>query len=210
MQNLMEKDNIQKELFEFEAPAQRSRRFSQLFRKADFGINLSAERLVFASIGIVMLLVVSFALGVERGKAVSADRARPKVVTTGLPALQPQVIASVPVKQAVQVKAVNTATDTAPKDKAQPSVLKKAQVLTQSKAADDKGKPYMIIAVAFSRESFAASEVSRMKANGIEAFVYHSEPYYLVCVGAFANKDAAQKTLSRVRQLHRDAYVRLK
>ena len=191
-------------------PIRQPRRFSQLFQKADFSVSLSAEKLVFVSIGIIMLLVVFFALGVERGKAVSAISAKQKIVTAVQPATQPHTAAVVPVKQALRVNAANAATGAAPTDKALPPVAKKPQVTAQPQAPDNKGKPYTIVAAAFSKEVFAVAEVSRLKAGGIEAFVYHSEPYYLTCVGAFTSKDTAQKTLSKVRQTHRDAYVRLR
>ena len=206
----MDKDNTQKELFEFEQTRKQPKGFGQLFQKADFAVSLSAERMVFVSIGIMMLLVVSFALGVERGKAVSAGApasteipcsragsAVEKAAVVTQPAAQPRIAAGAPVQQAVRAKA-------------QPLVAKKAQISTQPQAADDKSKPYTIVAAAFSKEVFAAQEVNRLKTGGIEAFVCHGEPYYLACVGAFASKDSAQKTLNKVRQIHRDAYVRLK
>lgn len=181
----MEKDSTQKELFEFKAPQKQPNRFGQLFQNTGFAVSLSAEKLVFVLIGIIMLLVLAFALGVEKGKRVSGRN-------TEIPAQSSAQHTSpnAPVQKAAQVKTVQD------------------PVRAQNLA--DKNKPYLIVAAAFLKEASAAKEVSRLKGSGLEAFVYYSEPYYLVCVGSFANKDSAQKTLNRVRQLYSDAYVRLR
>ena len=192
----MEKDNIQKELFnEFEAPKKQPRRFGQFFQKTDFTISLSAEKLVFVSIGITMLLVVSFALGVEKGKATS------KCVEAKIIPAQTQV-------STVQVKTVNTVTNVVPKDRAQASTAKSVPVAPQG--LSDKSKPYTIVAAAFSKEVFATQEVSHLKAIGLDAFIIKGDPYYLACVGSFANKDAAKTILNKIKQMHKDAYVRLR
>lgn len=180
----MEKENIQKELFKFDAPKRHPEGFRRFFQKTDLSLSLSAEKLVFVSIGIMMLIVISFALGVERGKAISADD------TQKVRAPQP-----VPLTEAQQVKA---------------AVVKQEPGPAQAQVQVDKDKPYTIAAGAFTKQSLADKEVSRLKASGLQAFVYYSEPYYLACVGSFADKGSAQKVLGKVRQMHRDAYVRLR
>lgn len=199
----MEKENIQKELFEFEAPKKQPRRFGQFFQKADFALSLSAEKLVFISIGILMLLVVSFALGVEKGKAISG-----KVVEVSPIPAQAQsqrVPARAPVQQMAQPKektqtsTINAVTNVTAKEK-----LPAAQNLA------DKNKPYTIVAAAFSKETYATKEATRLKGSGFDAFVIKRDPYYLACVGSFVNKDGAKTVLNRVKQMYKDAYVRLR
>ncbi|MDP3791925.1 MAG: SPOR domain-containing protein [Candidatus Omnitrophota bacterium] len=188
----MEKDNIQKELFEFDAPRRQPNRFGRFFQRTDFAVSLSAERLIFVSIGVIMLLVVSFALGVERGKASAAKTVRiSPAIAQAVPAQRPA--AAVTIQQPVQAK-------TAVKAPVKAVAVKPAQ----------NTMPYTIVVAAFSKEATAVKEVGRIKISGLEAFVYNSEPYYLVCVGSFANKENAQRTLNKVKQMHRDAYVRLK
>jgi cell division septation protein DedD len=203
---MMEKDNIQKELFEFKVPKKRPKRFGQLFQKTDFEISLSAEKLVFVSIGIIMLLVVFFALGVERGKAIVSRSAETAPATVQVSKLN--VSGNVPAQSSSQIKVVNTAINITPKEKVAVAVIKAATVSAQS--LPDKSKPYTIVAASFSKEVFANQEVARLKAGGLEAFVMKSDPYYLACVGAFANKDGAKTKLNKVRQIHKDAYVRLR
>lgn len=188
----MEKDNIQKELFEFDVPKRRPSSLRQLFQKTDFKVSLSAEKLVFVSIGIIMLLVVFFALGVENGKAISVKAADVGPVTMRTPiqaTAQGVSPSAAPAQKAVPVKSVSTVTNIAPKGKTQ---------------------PYTIAAASFSKETYAVKEVNRLKGSGFEAFVLKSDPYYLVCIGSFTNKDSAKMTLNKIRQMYKDAYVRLR
>lgn len=188
----METEKYQRELFEFEAPKKAAPRLGNIFQKADFAIILTPEKMVFAAIGMIMLMVVFFALGVEKGKAaVRAKSAPPKAISSE--------IAASPIIPRMVVTATNITPKISP-----PAPPKKNQ------AAFDRSKPYTIVAAAFSREDFALKEVGKLKANGLEAFVYYGEPYYLACAGFFQSKNGAQKILNKVKQMHRDAYVRLR
>ncbi len=190
----MENERYQKELFEFEQAKRQKPKFGAIFQRTDFAITLTAEKIVFIIIGIIMLMVVFFALGVEKGKS---------FVTTHSSA--PQASYSAPSVTTAQIKTLSPPTNITPKSGTLVEP-KKAQVLQP----DVKDNPYTIVAAAFSRQDFASKEASRLKANGLGAFVYYSEPYYLTCVGSFASKDSALKSLSKVRQMHRDAYIRLR
>ena len=57
----MEEEEYQKELFEFEQPKKSFSRFADMLPKADFegrvAITVSLEKIVFVSIGIVMVMV---------------------------------------------------------------------------------------------------------------------------------------------------------
>ena len=243
----MENDKLQKELFEFEAPKKVLRPiFGQFFQKTDFGITLTVEKLVFISIGIIMLMVIFFAIGVEKGKSLSTRNATPfvpaqtatiqvppKAVTALVP--QARAVATVsPVRELTEkppsalsgdnrrlkpAAFSNGVKSITPKDRNAVSsgqkktltAITNATVETQNtRVLQSRGKPYTIVAAAFLRQDFASKEAAILEGNSLDAFVYYSEPYYLACVGSFANKDSAQKVLSKVRQMHRDAYVRLR
>ena len=198
----METEKYQKELFEFESPKKAAARFGNIFPRTDFAITLTPEKMVFAAIGIVMLMVIFFALGVEKGRSA----ARLKFTATKTIAKDIVAAPAIPVKSA-QVPIVITksvaATNITPK-------IKPPAATVKSRVAFDKTKPYMVVAAAFSREDLALKEIGKLKTAGLEAFVYYGEPYYLACVGSFQSKDGAQKILNKVRQVHRDAYVRLR
>ncbi len=198
----MENEKCQKELFEFETPKKQSVKFGGIFPRTDFAITLTPEKVVFTAIGLIMLSVVFFALGVEKGKSSFYKR----ITAANVIAKDKAGVPAIPIKDRadpifVPKKAVGT--NVALKiDRNAPAV--KAQ------AVFDKTMPYTVVAAAFSREEFAIKEVGKLKAAGLEAFIYYGEPYYLACVGSFKNKEAAQKILRKVRQMYRDAYVRLR
>lgn len=204
----MDKENTQKELFEFDRPKKQPHRFGAFFQKTDITICLGAEKLVFISIGVIMLLVISFALGVERGKTLSSStNANVTIVQSAAGHVSP----AKPTQQTLQTKTAAVVSNIAPKDKLLAGTVKTSGPVVQvQNTVVDKAKPYTIVAAAFSKEVFATKEVARLKSNGFEALEYYREPYYLACVGSFANKDSAQKILSKVKQLYRDAYIRLK
>lgn len=196
-------DKYQKELFEFETPKKPAARFGNIFQRADFAIVLTAEKMVFTAIGLIMLMVIFFALGVEKGK--SAVYSRPAAAKA---AIATSVAApEAPVKTAAVT--ITASRPIVPTTNITPKSAVSA-ITARTQAAYDKTKPYTVVAAAFSRADFAAQEAAKLKMNGLEAYVYYGEPYYLACVGSFQNKEGAQKILSRVKQMHKDAYVRVR
>lgn len=172
----METEKYQKELFEFESPKKAAARFGNMFSRTDFAITLTPEKMVFMAIGIMMLMVVFFALGVEKGKSARA----------------PVVVA----KSAA-------ATNITPR-------INPPAATVKARAVFDKTKPYTVVAAAFSREDLALKEVGKLRMAGLDAFVHYGESYYLACVGSFPSREGSLKILNKIRQMHRDAYVKLR
>ena len=74
----MDNEGYQKELFDFDGKQRKPfPGFEKILPKADFegkvSITLGLEKVVFISIGIILTLVVIFAIGVERGKSITLD-----------------------------------------------------------------------------------------------------------------------------------------
>ena len=205
----MENEKYQKELFEFESPKKPASRFGNIFPRNDFAIILTPEKMVFIAIGVIMLMVVFFALGVEKGKSSAYDNLAAAKTTAKEIAAVPAIPAS-PVRAPIVVTKSPVATNITPKVVVPIAVVKTQATAVKTQAAFDKTKPYMVVAGAFSRKDIALKEVDKLKAAGLEAFVYYGEPYYLACVGSFQSRDSAGKILNKVRQMHRDAYVRLR
>jgi len=180
----------QKELFEFEKPKKAFPGLRRILRfpSNTMGITLSMERVIFISIGILMIMVILYALGVEKGKsqarppAIIVQKALPITAPKPRGALPPKIIqAPVPVRgQAVEA------------------------------ALPAAARPYTIIAGAFSGKAGAQAEVDRLRKEGLDTFSIQSDPYFLVCVGTYATREGAQKALPIVRQKHKDAYIKLK
>lgn len=181
----MEEDRYQKELFEFEKQKKPFPRFGRIFLKSNFGLTFSMEKLVFISIGLIMLMVIIYALGVERGKSL-----RPQAI------VQNRVVSQAPLepKPIQQVHAIPAPTP--PTTKTQPP--------------KEQDKPYTIVAVTFLRKDTALAEVNRLKKEGFESFIAESDSYFLVCVGAYDDKEGAKPMLSKVKKIYKDAYLKLR
>ncbi len=190
----MDEDKYQKELFEFEKPKRFFPRISDLFPKADFernvAITLTLDKVVFIAIGIIMLMVAIYALGVEAGKGKAAEpfqaRAVPVQVSTGAKDL------TVPIA-ARQASGQQT----------RPVVQKKSVVASL---------PYTILAATFNDRHNALQEVRKLRLQGLDAMLVQKDSHFLACVGSYPDKTSSQiqNDLKKVKRLHSDAYVRLK
>jgi len=97
----MQEERYQKELFiEFEKPKKPFSKINMLPGR-DFTVILTLEKLVFLVIGIIMLLVVIYALGVERGRTIMrktngliSNRQSEKTAATHTQGAAPQTAAS--------------------------------------------------------------------------------------------------------------------
>ena len=186
----MEEEKYQKELFKFEKPKRLFPKLISIFPKADFEgkvlITFTLERVIFISIGIIMLMVIVYAMGVEKGKSVD------KVSIVSSAKVQPERLS-----QSQPVKA---------------QVLIAKPIAPAPESIRDVGKPYTIVAVTFTRKDTAAQEVNYLKKEGFDATVVQSDSYLLVCIGAYPDKNSSQSkmALSKVRKIHKDAYFKLR
>ena len=186
----MDEEKYQKELFEFEKPKRFFPKLSNFFPKADFERNvvftLTLDRVVFIAIGILMIIVVVYALGVEAGKTKT-----PEVVQAATAPAVPQSAVREPVKVPVAIP---------------------AQVVTQKQPVrmPAPAKPYTILVATFTRKDNAVQEIEKLKNQGIAATLIQSGSYFQVNVGAYASKADAQgqKDLARIKRLYKDAYLK--
>jgi len=184
----MEEEQNQKELFKFEEPKKPFAKLTSMLPKRDFEgkvvMPLTLEKIIFISIGIVMAMVLVFALGVERGKA------RPLGASSGAEtkARALQLGSGVP--------AQNSFLNTAP-------AVSVAQV---------KAKSYTIAAAAFSKKETALAAAAFLTKNGHNAFVVYSAPYYRVCVGTYPDMYSVQvqRDLAKVKRIYKDAFIKVR
>ncbi len=203
----MDEEKYQKELFEFEKPKRFFPKLSDFFPKADFERNvvltLTLDRAVFIAIGIIMVMVVVYALGIEAGKSVVMEGSNPAT-------------ASVPqVAKIVTPKPANIAQNN--KTISQSAIAATTQVATKAPASvpavSNANKPYYtIVAVTFTGKDIAMQEIDKLKKQGYSAALIQSDRYFQVCIGAYADKTGAlsQRDLKKVRRLYKDAYLKLR
>lgn len=181
----MEENEYQKELFEFEKPKKRKTflNLKSLFPKYSVTVILNLERIIFIIIAAILLMVILYAMGVERGKSIGRLASPIAKETQGMPV---QATIAPPV-----------------------STISPEAVKPQEKEID---KPYTIVAATFIRKDAAQLEANRLKREGLDAFIAQSDSYFLVCIGSYPDKSGAQSkgALVRVRQFHKDAYFKLR
>jgi hypothetical protein len=200
----MEEGKDQKGLFEFEEPKKPFPKLTNILPKPDLegrvAITLTLEKMVFISIGIIMAMVIVFALGVESGKS------RRAAVRTQPPrqSAPPQKNAAQGTRGAAPIPAVQAPPVT------QKGFFNTAPVVPSAKA--EAPKPYTIVAATFSKKETAQAAAAFLNKEGFGASIAYSEPYYRVCVGAYADMygTQVQKDLVRIRRIYKDAFIRLK
>jgi hypothetical protein len=203
----MEEGNGQRELFNFETkPKKRPFRLSGLLPRPDFegkiALTLTLDKLVFISIGVIMALIIVFALGVEKGKSRSAAY-RPAVGQ--VPQFKPAQAPLAAQKSFLSTAPAATEPRPAP-------VLKSPASQSKTEGAQDASRPYSIVAATFTKKDTALATAAFLKKEGFSPIVTYDGTYYRVYVGSYAQMQtaAAQRDLAKVRRLFKDAFIKLR
>lgn len=203
----MEEENFQKDLFQLDEPKKSFARLSDILPKADFegkvAITFSLEKLVFMVIGVIMAMVVVYALGVENGKTAAPLQAQtvtnptPKV---SVPATEMRPAAVSP-KNIFNTAPIATVVN---EPKVSGAVIR-SQIKAQ--AAAQRSKPFSILACTFNRTENAQAAAAQLSKQGYNVMVLYRKPYYQVCVGSYADKSSpeAQADIAKVRRKYKDA-----
>jgi hypothetical protein len=191
----MDEEKYQKELFEFEKPKRVFPRLSDIFPKADFdnrvAITLTMERLVFIAIGFLMLIVVVYALGVESGKRITDKISSETRISL--------------------VKPTRVLADTkAAARPAAPNIVPRLPAASPRGERREAGKAYTIHAASFSRRDYALEAMNRLKVAGFDAFLTQSGNIYRLYAGSYQSSGGAEKDLSKMRRMYKDAYIKAK
>lgn len=201
-----EDQGYQKELFEFREPKKRFPQFSGFFPKNFAGISLSAEKLIFVVIGLVMAAVLVYALGVERGKAIArrspTAAARP-VAVRNVPAYSPTPLPATAPPRTASAAAIRPGPEKAPVPPPK---------LTLPLTPSGINKPYTIVAASFSNRENALAAVDALRKRGLEAFMVKSGVYFQVCVGTYPDKTSApsQNALAKIKSEYKGAFFKLR
>ena len=181
-------ERYQKELFEEYRPKRHFPKSENMVPKTRFSLTLSLEKAVFSSIAIVMVMVVVYAFGVEKGKALELRAPAAQVAKT--------------------IKSVTTGGPNTPSHEA--PAAEHATAASQAQAVSSPGqlKGYTIVGATFTRKEWADKEVERVKKSGYDAAVYQSANFFLVCIGSYQTRDEAKLALSKIRSAYKDAYLR--
>lgn len=171
----------QEELFnEFKEGAERKKGFGkELFPQKVFTIALGYEKLILAILCFIIILVVTFAFGFERGKR-SVFARQPS----------PQPVAKVP------------ATYVPPKQAA-PQPKKYLPQPTPTLP-----KPYTIQVATFKSKEYALQEVEKLRKRGFLTTLIGINGLYVLTVGEYSDQKEASQTLSVLRKTYGDCEIR--
>lgn len=184
----------QKELFdEFKTEEKSFKLFkgqARLFQNRVFVFQLSLEKTAFLFISAILILVVSFCVGIERGKRIVNITKPPASVI--LPATKQQPDAIVVKKQTAQNFFVKT--------KSVPAT----NIITKTSSIPRKGIIYTIRIASYTNKKLAADETSKIRQIGFPAYVKTSGKYYLICVGDYMDKKQADAILPALKNRYGD------
>jgi len=182
----------QKELFdEFKTEEKGFKLFKnkgRLSQNRIFLFQLSIEKLFFLLIALVLVIVVTFCFGVERGKCIASGP-------------RPIVAAAVQSKPAER-QVINTI-----QVKVKPAMV--TNVATKNSLA--KGKPgeiYTIRIAAYVNKKSAADLSAKIRQSGFPAYIRTSGNFYIICVGDYTDKKQADRALLELKKIYKDCYIK--
>ena len=159
------------------------------------GLYLRPDSLILSGIILFLLVILSFSLGVERGKRITQIR---------LEAAKGGQLNSLPAPEAI--KKETRQVEKAVKEENQE--IKEPVVKEEKKIEDDLKRGYRIQVASFNKEDPAAREAARLKEQGYPAYHSRSGKYIVIYVGGFENEKEAKNNLHSLRQKYKDCILR--
>ena len=175
-------------------------------------ITLTFDNIAVLAIALLMLMVLSFSLGVEKGKRLArlsqpmSPSVKPTTVTTpsakGVEPVHTQTppVLTKPVNENHPVSVpVTTVSTTVTTEKVVPIV---------QTALSTREDFYTVQVASFKQEKYARQEAMSLKQKGYEIFVIPKGQHSIVCVGRFAKKNEAMVMSGKLRKYYKDCVVR--
>ena len=176
----MKNKNAQQELFkEYGAPKKRGIQNS-ILPKSYTLLNISYEQLIFLTIAIIMLMVLVFSLGVERGRSLAE-----------------------PLLERADTTIVEVTKET--KEEVTDKVPVKEEGLRQLKKLPEL---FTVQVIAYRSKKSAQRELERLGKKGYKPFIIVGGNYYQICVGEYKNEAKAKEELLELRKTYKDSFVR--
>jgi hypothetical protein len=147
------------------------------------------EKIILLTIGVIVIAVIAFSLGVEKGKT----------MVSGVAVLTPDKnvgTAALIRKQELPVRTSNI-------DAASAAVKVAVPV-----AAKDRLQNYTIQLASFQSRDSAQKEAALLKKKGLAAVVISKGNYSILCVGSFNSKETAEPLLSQLKKKYQDSFIR--
>ena len=183
----------QKELFkEFKEEDGKFKKITDKIKKARPGLhaNMPLENIVIGAIIIIMAVIISFALGVERGKRI-AGGAFPRALSDKKALPQEK---HVPSKETIDVTRIELT----------PIEIGKPRADT----AKSNDRPYAIQLISYKQRERAEREKNKLLQKKANAFIISLGDWYQVCAGYYTDMDEAETALRKFKREYKDCYIR--
>jgi hypothetical protein len=159
-------------------------------------MTLSAENIIVLTVFIFLGIIVSFSLGVEKGKRLALVRSS---VVEPVAVQQPK--AAAPLIQRESVKKIGEGV-VVKKEVSVPAP--KLQAVPQANTENF----YTIQVASFKLRKFAEDEARGLKGKGYEIFIVPKGKHLVVCAGRFLDQSAAKIFLNKFKGKYKDCLVR--
>lgn len=157
------------------------------------------EKAILTIIGIIFISIISFSLGVEKGKKISALKNNSFFDIASGQLHQKNKLVE---KQASsQIKTLDQ------KEQDELLVAKKAGITNGLSALTGK-QGFTIQLASFKTKALAQKEAGALEKKGLSALVLTKGKYTILCVGNFTKKETAQSSLSELKKQYKDCYIR--
>ncbi|HSA30560.1 MAG TPA: SPOR domain-containing protein [Candidatus Omnitrophota bacterium] len=175
---------------------------------------LTFENMVVASVVFVMLLIIAFAFGVEKGKQLQIAKAQVVEVEAQTAAVNSQPFENKQIVDSVALPAVGGSLDASPKTglqavQVQPEIVEKEAV--DEKSVDKTAsldKIHTIQVASFKQQERADREAGTLNQKKFDAFVVKKGTHYIVCVGKYNERSQATGMLKNLRKTYKDCLIR--
>ena len=186
-------------------------------------LSLSLENIGILGVLMVISMVASFSIGVERGKRVARPVSAAVNRSAAVRVAVPEVIGTPDVYQPARVQVKPRTEGTRQKRQERPQLeitrasmplagvvtgLVKDSVDHLNSPADEKAKMYTIQVASFQSDKYAQKEAKRLKKKGYDIFVIPKGEYSIVCVGRFSQRREAKAFSSKLRKKYKDCIIR--
>ncbi len=173
----------------------------QIFPYGLVNIRLSYEGIIFSSIIFLLICVVIFSLGMERGRILHQKRQK------NVLAIEKRISGINHTDNASLVKVI-------PKPTAIPSVHAKTKSLPRPEAGGHKSVSqtekyrYTIQVFAYKDRAMAMEKTEQLVRDGYKPFIIYSRNLYQICIGKYLSKENAKRDLSLLSKKYGSGYIR--
>jgi len=169
-------------------------------------LTLSPENIIVLGVISVMVMVLSYSFGVEKGK-VASDLNSPETIQTKEVSVQTSVPLAENVHLQGEAKIIISDSTIEPVIDPEVEVREILPLLVMEKILNDSER-FTIQVASFKLFRNASKEAETLQKKGFESFVLDKGKYSIVCVGKFTQKNEAKQFSGKLRQRYADFLVR--